>query len=73
MKEFKSSELEDQEFNDSITIVEKSDLVNADNNNAAPKQVFQNTVALRNQLNGFRYFVNGRRRLCITQNIDPQE
>ena len=25
------------------------------------------------QINGFRYFVNGRRRLCITQNIDPQE
>lgn len=44
------SPTESPEFTDSITVCEETDEGHADNINAAPKQLLQNTIWLKNEL-----------------------
>lgn len=52
-------------YKDNIPIVETTDTNHADNVNQAPKQLIENDIALKEQMDGYGFFVvNGA--LCVT-------
>lgn len=52
-------------YKDNIPIVETTDTNHADNVNQAPKQLIENDIALKEQMDGYGFsVVNGA--LCVT-------
>lgn len=61
MKSYKVNEA-DAVFSESINITETTDTNHADNINAAPKEIFENTVALNREVKTIKKEYGGRKR-----------